>query len=154
MMNHEKIRLETEWAEDTTVPQLQRPAVMMWALMQFNWLLEQSGLFFDDDTAMRVYNHGLLYCQLHVLAAYDALRERRPRWKVRPRLHSLVCAVICKLANGSRLNPKYLACWSDEHYIGQSCAIGKSRSMHPSTIGLRMLQRLVLVLNAELAAVV
>ena len=88
MMNHEKIRLETEWAEDTTVPQLQRPAVMMWALMQFNWLLEQSGLFFDDDTAMRVYNHGLLYCQLHVLAAYDALRERRPRWKVRPRLQN------------------------------------------------------------------
>ncbi|CAE7428498.1 unnamed protein product, partial [Symbiodinium sp. KB8] len=64
---------------DTTVPQLQRPAVMMWALMQFNWLLEQSGLFFDDATAMRAYHHGILYCQLHVLAALDACR---PRWKV------------------------------------------------------------------------
>ncbi|CAE7581449.1 unnamed protein product, partial [Symbiodinium necroappetens] len=66
---------------DTTVPQLQRPAVMMWALMQFNWLLEQSGLFFDDATAMRAYHHGILYCQLHVLAALDALQECRPRWK-------------------------------------------------------------------------
>ena len=139
-------------AEDTTVPQLQRPAVMMWALMQFNWLLEQSGLFFDDATAMRAYHHGILYCQLHVLAALDALQECRPRWKVRPRLHSLVCEVLCKLANGSRLNPKFLACWSDEDYIGQTCGIGKSRSIHPSTLGLRMLQRLVLVLNAELAA--
>ena len=134
------------------MPQLQRPVVMMWALMQFNWILEQSGLFFDDATAMRAYHHGLLYCQLHVLAAFDALQECRPRWKVRPRLHSLVCEVLCKLGNGSRLNPKFLACWSDEDYIGQSCAIGKSRCIHPSTLGLRLLQRLVLVLNAELAA--
>ena len=126
---------------------------MMCLLMKFNYLLEQNGLFFDDDTAMRVCNHGLLYCQLHVLAAYDALEERRPRWKVRPPLHSLVCEIFCKLANGSRLNPKVLACWSDEDYIGQSCAIGKSSCVHPTTLGLRMLQRLVLTLNAELTRV-
>ena len=138
---------------DTTVPQLQRPAVMMCSLMKFNHLLEQNGLFFNDDVAIQVYNHGLLYCQLHVLAAYDALEERRPRWKVRPPLHSLVCEIFCKLANGSRLNPKVLACWSDEDYIGQSCAIGKSRCVHPTTLGLRMLQRLVLTLNAELTRV-
>ena len=124
---------------------------MMWALMSFNYELERNDMFFDEATAKRIYSLGLLYVQLHTMCAKDCLAEHRPRWKVRPRMHSFLCECLCKLANGSKMNPKHFSCWSDEDYIGQSCAIGKARSIHATTIGLRLLQRLCLVLNAELA---
>ena len=112
---------------------------------------ERNDIFFDEATAKRIYSLGLLYVQLHTMCAKDCLAEHRPRWKVRPRMHSSLCECLCKLANGSKMNPKHFSCWSDEDYIGQSCAIGKARSIHATTIGLRLLQRLCLVLNAELA---
>ena len=124
---------------------------MMWALMSFNYELERNDMFFDEATAKRIYSLGLLYVQLHTMCAKDCLAEHRPRWKVRARMHSFLCECLCKLANGSKMNPKHFSCWSDEDYIGQSCAIGKARSIHATTIGLRLLQRLCLVLNAELA---
>ena len=39
-----------------------------------------------------------------------------------------------------------------ESYIGQVCSIGKSTAVHTSTIGLRLLQRLMLHLNAVWSA--
>ena len=107
--------------------------------------------FLTDDERHQAAECGLLYCRLHVLLARQALENGRPRFKVRPRLHQFVCEIIPKLRAGSRLNPKYTACFADESFIGRMCAIGKS-NVHPSTMGLRLLQRTLMQLNSHIVS--
>ena len=138
-------------AEDTQVDELKVPATCAWAVSQVGNTMDKAGLWFSESEAAQMVQCGLLYVQCHVWLAREALLAARPRYKVRPRLHSFLCEVIMKIRAGSRLNPKFTACWSDESYIGRVCAISKSNAVHPVTLGLRMLQRLEMQLNAHLA---
>ena len=137
--------------QDTSVPQLQMPACMLWGLMKFNEICEKAGMFFTEEEAEMAVESGLLYSRCHVALAYDSFARATPRYKVRPRFHSFVCETLCRIKNGSRQNPKFASCWSEEDFIGQSCSIGMARALHPATLGRSILERLLLTLNAELA---
>ena len=137
--------------QDTSVPQLQMPACMLWGLMKFNEICEKAGMFFTEEEAEMAVESGLLYSRCHVALAYDSFARATPRYKVRPRFHSFVCETLCRIKNGSRQNPKFASCWSEEDFIGQSCSIGMARALHPATLGKSILERLLLTLNAELA---
>ena len=135
----------------TAVPELQLQAVAAWAVSLFGQCLDRGGVFFTEAERQCAAQSGLIFSQAHVALARRALLSGRPRYKVRPRFHSFLCEVVCKLLHGSTMNPKFTACWGDESYIGAVCQIGKCRAVHTSTIGLRLLQRLMLNLNSYLA---
>ena len=146
-----KLARQNSKSQDTVVPQLQLPACMMWAVTSFGYVLEKGDIFLTPEERDRAVELGLLYVRAHVALAFDALSEHRPRYKVRPRLHSFCCECILRMMSGSLQNPKHSACWSEEDYIGQTCSIGKAKPVHPATIGRRVLERLQMVVNAELA---
>ena len=147
-------RIGLAWAahflKDTVQPELKHHAVLCWAITEYAWTLEQAGMWLTEAEASRAATCGSLFLETHVFLARAALLAGRPRFKVRPRLHAFACETIAKMQAGSRLNPKFTATWSDESYIGQVCGIGKSHSIHVNTMGLRMLQRIVLHLNSHL----
>ena len=124
---------------------------MMWALMSFNYELDSADIVLSEAAAQRATEFGLLYARLHVCMAHDAIQDRRPRYKLRPRAHSFVCETLCGMLNGSRMNAKYVSCWSDEDFIGQACGISRAKAIHPSSLGRRLLERLRMALNAHLA---
>lgn len=76
--------------------------------------------------------HG--YCQL----AYEALAVLRPNYKIRLKMH-IFHHMLHKLDQGSTLNPKYVACWTGEMWVGKM--VKTSRGTHPVTTGCRVLQR-------------
>lgn len=141
-----------DFLKNTDVEELKVHSVLTWAITEYAWILEQAEMWLTDEQALQAASAGNLYLEAHVYLARKALLQGRPRFKVRPRLHSFACETVAKLENGSRMNPKYCATWSDESYIGQVCSIGKSTAVHTSTIGLRLLQRLMLHLNAVWSA--
>ena len=140
-----------DFLRTTTAPELKFHAVMTWAITKFANVLHHGKVFLTDDERRQAAECGLLYCRLHVLLARQALENGRPRFKVRPRLHQFVCEIILKLRAGSRLNPKYTACFADESFVGRMCAIGKS-NVHPSTMGLRLLRRMLMQLNSHIVS--
>ena len=150
-------RIGLAWAahflKNTTHPELKHHAVMCWAITEYAWTLEQANMWLTDAEAEKAAACGSLFLELHVFLARQALLAGRPRFKVRPRLHSFACETIAKMQSGSRLNPKFTATWSDESFIGQICGLGKSQAIHVASMGLRLLQRVVLNLNAHLAQV-
>ena len=118
-------------------------------MTEFARILEGAGMFLTDAETAKAVACAELYVQLHVYMARKSLKEGKPRYKVRPRLHSFLCETILRL-HRSKFNPKFAACWSDEDFIGQTCAISQ-RALHPATLGHRMLERLLMQLNAYLA---
>ena len=135
----------------TETPQLKVQAVLAWSITAFGCVCDRADVFFNDSERLQAAQLGLTYVQTHVWLAREALLQVRPRYKVRPRLHSFLCENVCKLLNGSALNPKYTATWADESFIGKSCGVAKQPAVHPSTVAKRLLQRLELNLNAYIA---
>ena len=134
------------------MPQLRMPGVCAWAITAFARVMEVGDIWLTPEQASEAAELGHLFVRSLVWLARAALVQGRPRYKVRPRLHSYACEVISKLRSGSLMNPKFCACWADEAFIGQVCNIGKAGPIHASTMGLRLLQRLEMNLNAHLAA--
>ena len=137
--------------QGTQIEELKFPAVMAWSVTHFGFTLDRAGLFFTDSERLQAGRAGLTYVQTHVHCAREALLRCRPRYKVRPKLHSFLCEIVFKLLHGSTFNPRFTACWADESFIGQVCSVGKAKAVHPSTLSLRLLQRLQLNLNSRLA---
>ena len=111
-----------DFLRTTTAPELKFHAVMTWAITKFANVLHNATVFFTDDERQQAAECGLLYCRIHVLLARQALMNGRPRFKVRPRFHSFLCEIILKLRAGSRLNPKYTACFADECHWKIQCS--------------------------------
>ena len=133
-------------------PDLQVHSICAWSACHFQAVLDACGMWLSRDQAERAALAGMTYARCHLLLARVSLEKRRPRFKIRPKLHSFVCEVCCKLLAGSTLNPRMTAAWSDESYIGKVCNIGCKAAIHMSTLGRRMLQRLLMQLNAHVAA--
>ena len=62
--------------------------------------------------------------------ASRAAAENQAVFRPRPKSHRLQCRIIDRLRDGSRMNPRYYACWSSESFIGKVCRV--SRRSHPS----------------------
>eukprot|EP00439_Symbiodinium_sp_Y106_P003063 s9534_g1.t1 len=123
-----------DFLKNTDVEELKVHSVLTWAITEYAWILEQAEMWLTDEQALQAASAGNLYLEAHVYLARKALLQGRPRFKVRPRLHSFACETVAKLENGSRMNPKYCATWSDESYIGQVCSIGKSTATEPDEL--------------------
>ena len=124
-------------------------AVCCWAISEFGVLLDGAKLWLSESEGIRAAELGLLFGQLYLWLARQALQRFRPRYKIRPKFHDFLCGIVMRLARGSRTNPRWLACFGEEDYIGKICGMLKG-SMHPSTYGKRALERSLLGLNAHL----
>ena len=90
------------------------------------------------QAATRVVDLGHAFLQKYVKLAFAALGEGRPCYKLRPKWHELH-HMLHDIERGSRVNPRLLANWHNEAYIGRLTKT--SRGTHPATVGLRVLQR-------------
>ena len=106
-------------------------------------------MFLTDAETARIVDLGFLFLQCFVFLADRALKDLRPRWKGRPKLHSFHCETLCRLKSGSRLNPRFYSCWLDEDFVGRTCSMGK-RAVHTQTLAKRVLQRCLLQINVHL----
>ena len=140
-----------EFLRSTTIQPLKMVAVCCWALAEWSYLVETSGTWMDDHTALRAVQLAKLYLQTHMLMARRSLLSGQPRWKIRPRMHSFACEITARMENGSRMSPREAACWGDESWIGRTCHVGLAPAVHTSTLRLRILQRVLMHVNAELA---
>ena len=136
----------------TTVPELKRQAVACWALANWSYVIDMAEVFLTDVQARQAVESAKLYLQCHMLLARLALVAGRPRYKIRPRMHSYACEIVAKVDSGSRLNPKHTACFADESFVGKVCSVGLARPVHTSTLHLRLLQRMIMQLNAQVAS--
>mgnify|MGYP001820215750 CR=1 FL=1 len=93
--------------------------------------------------------HGRVFLRAYLRLGAEALAARRPRFKLRPKFHQFHCWIVLRLARGSSLNPRIASCFMEEDFIGQVAGIVK-RSPHPTTVGLRCLQRWLLLVNQHL----
>lgn len=129
---------------------LELQCVCAWALHSFGKKLDSAGIFLTDEQADELVDVGKLFLECYARLAADALALSRPRWKLRPKFHSLHCETILRMASGSRANPRYFSCWLDEDYIGRMCNLGKAASSHPTTMSRRVMERMMLSTNCWL----
>ena len=136
--------------KDTQHPELQPCAVLAWSVTTFQMVLDNAGTFLTEDEAARALEAGELYIRIYMHLACRSLAAAKPRYYVRPKLHSLACETLSRLRCNSRFNPRYVSCWTDEDFVGKVCSVSKG-SVHPTTLSLRILQRSLLYLNSWLA---
>ena len=128
---------------------LQVQSVCAWALHRFGVVLDGCPLFLTDHMAETVEQLGMLYLQCYVRLAESALRSLRPRFKLRPKVHSFHCETLLRIRGGSRVNPRFHSCFNDEDYVGRVCNVGK-QACHPMTMAKRVLERIMLQTNTWL----
>ena len=93
---------------------------------------------------------GRTYISTLIALAAESVRQRRPRFKIRPKVHQLHCEVILRVHQGQRFNPRYAACFKEEDYVGCMTKLCKN-AVHSSSVSRRCLQRWLLQLNSFLA---
>ena len=96
--------------------------------------------------AERIVECGYQFLARYSCLAREALQQRRPCYKVRPKWHQLHHS-LHNLAEGSRINPRLFANWNNETFIGRLTKT--SSKTHPATTGLRSLQRWLLELLVQ-----
>jgi hypothetical protein len=77
------------------------------SLAQFSAVLDSSQQWLSDDQRGSAVQHGQRYVTSFIRLAAAALREGRPRYKVRPKLHAFCCKIVNRMRGGSRFNPRY-----------------------------------------------
>ena len=149
------VKLMTAFAadslKDTLDPVLQPCAALAWSVTKFQSVLDDADMWLSETQAAQALEAGTLYCQMYMHLAATALAMARPRYYVRPKMHSFACETLGRLRGGSKLNPRFLSCWGDEDYVGKICHRAKG-SLHPTSLSKRLLQRSLLFLNSWLAS--
>lgn len=125
-------------------------AVCSWSLHTFSTTLDGAQMWLSNGEASRLVNLGMVYVQSVVKLGEIALKECRPRYKIRPKFHSFLCETVLRISDGSRMNPRFVSCFQDEDYIGRVCKLARMPSSHPMTMSKRLLQRCLLQLNSQL----
>lgn len=139
--------------EETSTEKLYAQGVCAWSITRFGQALDHSSIWLSEEDANEATDSGLLYLQTFMLLAKTALDERRPRYRLRPKMHSFCCEILQRLYSGSRLNPRFVGCSMEEDYVGKLISILKSKSCHPSTFGKRVLERAILGINVHLMSI-
>ena len=136
-------------SQDNTDERLHAQGVCAWVITSFGSVLDNASLWLSEQQAQDAIDTGLLWCQIYMFLATQALQNCRPRYRIRPKLHSFYCEIIQRLYVGNRMNPRYLSCNNEEVFIGKVAAICKGKC-HPSTYCKRVLERLLLGINVHL----
>ena len=128
---------------------LEKQAVNAWAGHQFGMALDCAPMFLSEGQAEQISELGMLYVESLTYLATADHEKLAPRYKLRPKFHSVHCETLCRLKNGARMNPRFYSCWNAEDYIGRIANIGKG-SCHVQSLSKRVLQRALLQLNVFL----
>lgn len=128
---------------------LHKVGILAWSLTKLCVLLDTSPMWLSDEAAAALIRYGDLFSVLLLDLAAQALKEKRQRFKLRPKFHSLCCEIFDRIREGSRVNPRWVACFGEEDLVGKLARICKG-SVHPSTLGRRVIERALLGLNMRL----
>jgi hypothetical protein len=115
-----------------------------WGMAAYMHVLDTAGQWLTPAQAASAIEAGTAYLTNYVTLANKAASMAKPRYKLKPKLHSFQHQHVENLKT-SAFNPRYASCWGDEDMIGRLATC--SRGTHPNTVGLRVLQRFVLELN-------
>ena len=100
-----------------------------WGLMDFTWVLDQSGVWLSEGGRARAVSSAQLFMDAFMALARAAHVRSRPLYLYRPKHHAFACKVVRRMRNGSRFNPNCVSCWGDEDLVGRQCTA--SRGCHP-----------------------
>lgn len=128
---------------------LHKMGVLAWSITNFGLVLDHASLWLTEQEAADAIDQGLLYIQLYMHLATEAWEQKRPRYRLRPKIHSFQCEILQRLCAGSRLNPRFISCSNEEDLIGKVMAIVKNK-VHASTLARRVLERYMLGINVFL----
>jgi len=135
-------------AKDTTDERLLAPGLCAWAVTELGCILDHASLWLSDEQVINAIDTGLLMAQLYLFLATASLKACRPRYKVRPKLHSFVCEIVGRFSQ-NRLNPRFIGCSNEEDFVGKVTGIIKGK-LHGATFCKRALERLLLGINLHL----
>lgn len=119
---------------------LQGGALRVWSLTNAIHVMDANPILLTEDAASETCDL-LLQHLLHwqgLKQECDAMGQKR--WKLRPKHHTL--EKIMFFTQATRLNPRCLATWQDESYLGKIKKIGTH--CHSGNVMQRIFQRLIL----------
>jgi hypothetical protein len=120
--------------------------VASWALASWVALLDAQPMWLCDEAARTCGAFGDVFCRCYELLAHWANSGGRCHFKFRPKMHEFV-HVLDRIKNQrSRLNPRFAQCFLDEDFIGRMAQL--SRMPHQTQIGLRVVQRYLIMLES------
>ena len=108
-------------------------ALCAWAMGQFWFVISNADMFMTAQQRASAMSHGEEYLVSYVVLATEKLRAGERLWKVRPKMHSFHHQ--CLQMATSRLNPRHMACWADEDYVGRIMAASKAASQRQVAMG-------------------
>ncbi len=82
--------------------------------------MDAQGLWMTKEAALKTSKYGVDFIRSYVWLAHDAASEGKLLYKFRPKMH-VFQHEFERLAEW-RLNPKTMACFSDEDFVRVSCA--------------------------------
>lgn len=127
----------------TQAPVLKAGACLAWSLQTEVSTMDHSEIILTNDDSEYVCCH-LEAFLLHWQGLSQMYKASGIcRWKIRPKHHYFE-ETTCQVRR-TKLNPRHLACWVDEGYLGHIKKIGVH--CHASNVMLRIFQRLMINLS-------
>lgn len=118
-------------------------SVVAWAMGEYIYLCDAYGQVLSESEADRLAFAGRAYITSFAFLAWESYTSGVKLWKIRPKLHYFDHQIDRVLKE--RLNPKHLACWIDETFMGRVKRVGQA--CHGATACLRILDRHLLFLK-------
>ena len=104
------------------------PAKVMWCYSEFHFVLDTSPRYMSGSQVERAVACGTSFLVGYQRLAELALADGRALFRLRPKLHE--AAHIPLWLESTGFNVRYLACWSDEDFLGRICALAKMTNVH------------------------
>ena len=99
----------------------------MWSYAQFHYLLDTSGRYMTAQQVEQATAAGGCFLVGYQRLAELANASGRALFRLRPKLHET--AHILVWLEATSYNVRYLACWSDEDFLGRICTLAKATNV-------------------------
>ena len=95
------------------------------------------GLMLSTDVRRSLIEHAMVYMQLYLELAQRSLRQRKSRWKLRPKCHYWH-EILLQLQT-CPINPAATSCWGGEEFVGRVARV--VRKLHRQSCDRRIVDR-------------
>lgn len=99
------------------------PHEAMWSYAELHYIMDVAPRYMLPAQIERAHACGNAFLIAYQRLAEIALTQGRALYHLRPKLHEAAHMVLNIAATG--YNPRYLACWADEDFIGRVCHLAK-----------------------------
>ena len=99
----------------------------MWSYAQFHFLLDTSGRYMTGQQVEQATAAGGCFLVGYQRLAELANTSGRALFRLRPKLHE--AAHILVWLEATSYNVRYLACWSDEDFLGRICTLATATNV-------------------------